>query len=610
MSTSGRTWTRKLSSRFLCAFTFLLSTGTTALLSIFTVYTFIENSPLRIPFTIVSVLNCLNTLLIVAFALWKFSRVTAFFVGVVPSLITILCTAGLFCVGVIKYEWLPHIIVGRDTRWLLTTVVGLWGVMVVMETVFWTLVIVFVSKHLAIDEKQDKGKRGRSQSMESMDSVAAPSSTEGKATIDGPKSPIMKRSVKDVHIPSPRLRTEPPPRINTNIPLAPSPMPAVTAVPSSPFLAKLSKVGNKASPHTPNFPIPLTDQETAAAALFDEWDTSSIPVHDQVLYSLAAAESLQKPGQPSHEPVRPSGQSIRSLTSPGGSSSYHKSDGSAATSSSNISPGRPSTSDGRIGGSSPQRAPIGVAVSTPAMMGFPLCDSTERESTLQSGTTFLRPSHSAHQLSVDSSISNISSIINTPADDIVWQTKWAEQLKRKVTPPLPGFELSPHESMRQMREQKLLEQERENALRMEATPSPTSQPVSYRPIQPPPATFLQQVPEQSQLEPSRDSIVPPMRPSTAKEFSNFRDLVKARTGSFQAGNQNFMPKKQSLRFNDIVGEFRSSTFSESNYSVSSSGDRESFQGFEDASSRTIHNTMAQGRGEIVLMPDGYVGREV
>jgi len=534
-------------------------------------------------------------------------------VGVLPSVITILCTAGLFCVGVIKYEWLPHIIVGRDTRWLLTTVVGLWGVMVVMETIFWTLVIVFVSRALAINPKQNHyGKRGRSQSMDSMSSGVARSSAEGKAHVDGPKSPIMKRTLKDVHIPSPRLRTEPPPRINTNIPIIPTPLPAVTAVPASPFLAKLGKVGNRNSPQAPNFPIPLTDQETAAAALFDEWDTSSIPVHDQVLYSLAAAESIPKPGQVQHESIKPSGQSIRSLTSPGGSSSYHRSDGSAATSSSNISPGRPSTSDGRIGGSPTQRATVGVAISTtPAMMGFPLCESTERESALQSGPTFLRPSHSAHQLSVDSSISNISSIINTPADDTIWQTKWAEQLKRKVTPPLPGFDLSPRESMRQMREQKLMDQERENAARMEATPSPTSQPVYYQAIQRPPSRHLQQVSESSQLQPSRESIVPPMRPSTAKEFSNFRDLVRARNGNgAQSSNQNFMPKKQSLRFNDIVGQFRNSAFSDSNYSVSTSGDRESFQAIDNRSSRTVHNITAQGRGEIVLMPDGYVGREL
>ena len=74
---------------------------------------------------------------------------------------------------------------------------------------------------------------------------------------------------------------------------------------------------------------------------------------------------------------------------------------------------------------------------------------------------------------MENNVSNDESEETTTA----WQTRWAATLERKVTPPMPGFEISPVESMRRMRVEREAQQSRQQQHAQttnQAQPAPTS----------------------------------------------------------------------------------------------------------------------------------------
>ncbi|KAF3930084.1 hypothetical protein ABW19_dt0205256 [Dactylella cylindrospora] len=501
--------------RIFSVVSFILSVGSTALLTIIGVCAWLEGSQLRVPFVVAAALNIITTALILAFSLWKFSILAVIFGGVIPSFLVSLATGGLWGVSVIQFRWLPSMVVARDTRWMLTATIAYWVLTLVIQVVFWTLII-------ALRNRTSRPRKGEilerdmdgpeTSEISGVHPVSTNSMHEVKDTPDTPTS------LPDLHLeagrPRPRPPTRParaaifprgspttahPPQSPRQNQLEPSPFSQSASSPphTSPFLNLLNRPKPKGAPVSlqgAGFPLPITEQEASNLAAFDEWDTSSLSMQDRILYSIAAAEASPDPGAPPHARYSPPGANENndngsvlsgprthrssSMPTPPRTPPQRFRTGSLGSRSGNssqqsfhiVSPIPTSPTPGLSG---PNMKAFGGSTTQLRTLGIPLCDSPERErsaritSPLQVSTTLRdfesqaqdsdneRTGSSNSENSTSSnSKSNYSGHSRSPEDDAAWQAQWAATLERKVTPPMPGFEVGPRESMRRMREER------------------------------------------------------------------------------------------------------------------------------------------------------------
>ncbi|KAF3923705.1 hypothetical protein ABW20_dc0103351 [Dactylellina cionopaga] len=298
--------------------------------------------------------------------------------------------------------------------------------------------------------------------------------------------------VSPIAMPPPNFGPQRPPRSPPRVSsLEPSPFSQSStnlAVTTSPFLNLLNRPRSKTvptSPSAPIFPLHITDQEVSNLAAFDDWDTSSLSIQDRILYSIAAAEATTAdPGAPPHARASPT-------SSTGTVTRTHRS--SSMPTPPRTPPQQQRLRTSSVGSSSRNHrqslrivapVPTSPTATPPAIamkksftnssthlrhmgINIPLCDSPDREHSVRLASSPLQPPSmlrdvESHDTSVPSS--NYSDTSDTSIgkyDAAAWQARWAATLERKVTPPMPGFEVSPQESMRRMREERELQQSRQ-----------------------------------------------------------------------------------------------------------------------------------------------------
>ncbi|EPS42570.1 hypothetical protein H072_3456 [Dactylellina haptotyla CBS 200.50] len=248
------------------------------------------------------------------------------------------------------------------------------------------------------------------------------------------------------------------------------------------------------SPVAATFPMAIREQEASNLAVFDEWDTSQLSLRDRIAYSLAAAQAaIPNPGEPPHARIPPvlkrgaGNENVNStgngtVTRPQRSSSMPTpprtpptqiqvqravstgSNQSRCPSAEEVIPPIP-TSPKSTGRSTPRPIPTPSPSNLKNLgVNIPLCDSPDRENSVRLGSSPLQVSTNlramenrestltVHSKFSDTSPSRASSRSSDDAPS--WHHRWAATLERKVTPPIPGFELSPRESMRRMREER------------------------------------------------------------------------------------------------------------------------------------------------------------
>ncbi|KAF3907325.1 hypothetical protein ABW21_db0208826 [Orbilia brochopaga] len=104
-------------------------------------------------------------------------------------------------------------------------------------------------------------------------------------------------------------------------------------------------------------------------------------------------------------------------------------------------------------------------------INIPFCDSPDREhavlisSNPSSTPTTIRALDTSSRNNTPSEPSSATQVPRSSPeseefeDSATWQARWAATLERKVTPPMPGFEVGPLESMRRMREERERQQQ-------------------------------------------------------------------------------------------------------------------------------------------------------
>ncbi|KAK6542494.1 hypothetical protein TWF694_006446 [Orbilia ellipsospora] len=576
----------------------LLSIGSTALLSIIAVYTWLDDSHLKVPFVVVGALNIISTTLILVFSLWEYSVLVTILAGGLPGLVVAGVTGGLWSVSVIKFGWLPGTVVVRDTRWIVTAAITTWVLKLTLEVVFWTLVVATRCRRLPPrkpleQDNVDDLPTSESRSVRPISSHSVVKQETSRPPVRrsllllqnlhknwsrpfrSSKHPAASLSFRDASATPPPIRPIRPPRSPPRpfeYALEPSPFTHSTSSlhgATSPFLNLINRPksarGAPLSPLAATFPMAVREQEASALAVFDDWDTSQLPLRDRIAYSLAAAQALMpNPGEPPHARIPPrttslnpsiqgsvhnsvyrsthnsmqnsihnsvhnsihSGNSVHSGNhvnqSPNTSNNVNSNTNGSVQSNlpsnttSNVNSTNTSRTNLSVTVNRPQRsssmptpprtppAKVQRAVSTGSNqsrrqsiefippvptspsstpqktirplhsssnlkhlgVNIPLCDSPDREGSVRLGSSPLQASTTlrdvenvnrestltAHSKFSDTSPSRASS---RSSDDVTsWQTRWASTLERKVTPPIPGFELSPRESMRRMREER------------------------------------------------------------------------------------------------------------------------------------------------------------
>lgn len=481
---------------------FLLSVVNTVLLSITAVYAVLGISILRIPFIVAAAINVVSTALILAFSLWRFSVLATALGGILPSFLIAIATGGLWSISVIEFQWLPTPIIVKDTRWMLTASIAIWILTLVSTVVFWTLVIT-LRYRTNRPRKMDFMDRGVDENDPAFP-VTRPLSTHSAPEIKC--SPVRTLSLHEgsqkeeiLVLPAPqppkssrmflfpRASPTPPEQPTRPAPQAPprpgrlEPSPTFTqtkfnGTTTSPFLNLLNLPKSKTGPPSPPktvYAVPITEQEVSNQAAFDEWDTSSVSIQQRIMYSIAAAEASPNPGAPPH--TRPSSAASAASTI----TRTHRSSSMPTPPRTPTQPQRFRT--GSLGSRSNNNSQQSLRVISPIPtspsptgspntltnnlikastqlrhMGIPLCDSPERErgarvtSPLQLSTS-VQDVESSDDLRTNSGSSCHSP--RSPEEDAAWQAQWAATLERKVTPPMPGFEVGPRESMRRMKEE-------------------------------------------------------------------------------------------------------------------------------------------------------------
>ncbi|KAK6342098.1 hypothetical protein TWF730_001577 [Orbilia blumenaviensis] len=502
--------------RVFSAIALLLSIASTVLLSMIAVYAWLGSSQLRIPFVIAGVLNIVSTTLILIFSLWQFSVLVTVLSGGFPSFVIAVSTGGLWSVSVLQFKWLPDTVVVRDTRWILTAAIAVWVLKLALEVIFWTLLIALRYRRSTLQKEEDILDRHiddleatetndtSARSVAKPGDVQAPRQTVLIAHAQKNWSRPFTRSARAASfarnspIPPERPPRSPPRLYLSN--LEPSPFAHSSTslpLPTSPFLNLI----NRPKSRPPISPIPvaasplsIAEREASKMNAFDEWDTSELPMQDRIAYSIAAAEATSPdPGAPPHARNSPNGATTRSrrsssMPTPPRTPPHPR----PRTSSMGSNNGGPSTahSQSHIASPTPRSPPLSSSPTiglrpfpisiSPQIKGIginiPLCDSPDREHSVRLAPSPLQKAHSLREVethnrndsaSSSGSGSRKSSMDNNAPDEgpeertTAWQTRWAATLERKVTPPMPGFEISPVESMRRMRREREAQRSRQ-----------------------------------------------------------------------------------------------------------------------------------------------------
>ncbi|KAF3186070.1 hypothetical protein TWF788_003539 [Orbilia oligospora] len=498
--------------RVFSAIALLLSVASTVLLSMIAVYAWLGSSQLRIPFVIAGVFNIISTTLILIFSLWQFSVLVTVLSGGFPCFVIAVATGGLWSVSVLQFKWLPDMVVVRDTRWILMAAIAVWVLKLALEVIFWTLLIALRYRRSTL-QKEDAILERHIDNLEIMETND--DRPESSRSITKPGEPrVPRQTVLIAHaqknwsrpftrsarvstfsrnspIPPERPPRSPPRSYPHN--LEPSPFAhSSTSLPgnTSPFLNLINRPKSRApaSPAPIASPLSIAEREASKMTGFDEWDTSELPMQDRIAYSIAAAEATSPdPGAPPHARGSPTGITTRShrsssMPTPPRTPPQPR----PRTNSMGSNSGAPAAAQRQsqtILAPTPTLAPL---TSTPTVslrpfpisipsqikgmgINIPLCDSPDREHhSVRLATSPLQKAHSLREVeshSRDNSSSTHSSSSdsrknsmdnNPPSEEseertTAWQARWAATLERKVTPPMPGFEISPVESMRRMR---------------------------------------------------------------------------------------------------------------------------------------------------------------
>ncbi|EWC47806.1 hypothetical protein DRE_03006 [Drechslerella stenobrocha 248] len=304
---------------------------------------------------------------------------------------------------------------------------------------------------------------------------------------------------RNSHTPQKLPRLPLPYRLHTYSPESP-PFPSASAQPAQPatFLNLLNRPRIKAVPPPPlalSLPLALREQEASNLAAFDDWDTSSVSMQDRIVYSIAAAEATAaKPGEPPHARRMSQSSSTSHSGSDRNSTRMHR---SASMPTPPRTPPAHRSRTGSVGSSNTTQRSLRIVSPMPTSpaspnnlnlsqpipstagrlrtMGIkiPFCDSPDREhAVLISGHPSSTPTTLPDVESPGrggSSLGEPVLVVPSPAgkadayddDEAAWQRQWAATLERKVTPPMPGFEVGPLESMRRMREERERQQQQQ-----------------------------------------------------------------------------------------------------------------------------------------------------
>ncbi|KAK6522282.1 hypothetical protein TWF281_002846 [Arthrobotrys megalospora] len=524
--------------RVFSAISLLSSVASTVLLSMIAVYAWLGGSQLRIPFVVAGVLNIISTTLILIFSLWQFSVLATVLSGGFPCFVIAVATGGLWSVSVLQFRWLPDTVLVRDTRWILTAAIAAWVLKLALEVIFWTLLIALRYRRSTLQKEEDILERHIDDLEATETNDTRPASSRSMAKPGEPRAPRQTvlvahaqknwsrpftRSARAVtfprHSPIPPERPpRSPPRLYPNN-LEPSPFShSSTSLPgnTSPFLNLLNRPKSRppVSPIPVASPLSIAEREASKMTGFDEWDTSELPMQDRIAYSIAAAEATSPdPGAPPHTRGSPNGTTTRTHRSssmptpprtpvqqrPRTNSMGSNSGAPAAAERQSqhiISPIPTSPPLSSTPTSSLRPFPISIPSQLKGMgINIPLCDSPDREHhSVRLAASPLQKAHSLRDVEThnrsDSSSAHSSgsqsrknSVDNNATKDEVddtttsWQARWAATLERKVTPPMPGFEISPAESMRRMREEREAQQSRQQQhgqTTSQAQPAPNS----------------------------------------------------------------------------------------------------------------------------------------
>ncbi|RVD90291.1 uncharacterized protein DFL_001266 [Arthrobotrys flagrans] len=415
--------------------------------------------------------------------------------------------------------------------------IAVWVLKLALEVIFWTLLIALRYRRSTLQKEEDildrhiddleitetnDDRPASSRSITKPGEPRVPRQTVLVAHAQKNWSRPFIRSNRAVtfprHSPTPPERPprSPPPRSYPHN-LEPSPFAhSSTSLPgnTSPFLNLINRPKSRApaSPVPIASPLSIAEREASKMAGFDEWDISELPMQDRIAYSIAAAEATSPdPGAPPHARGSPTGITTRSHRSssmptpprtPPQPRSRTNSMGSnsgapAAAQRQNQSiisptPTSPLASTPKV---SLRLFPISVPSQIKGMgINIPLCDSPDREHhSVRLAASPLQKAHSLREVgthnrdnspsthgsgsqsrknSMDNNVSNEESERAT-----AWQARWAATLERKVTPPMPGFEISPAESMRRMREEREAQRSRQQQHAQttnQAQPAPNS----------------------------------------------------------------------------------------------------------------------------------------
>ncbi|KAK6496183.1 hypothetical protein TWF481_002207 [Arthrobotrys musiformis] len=438
------------------------------------------------------------------FDIFEFSRQLLYCLAV--------ATGALWSVSVLQFKWLPDVVVVRDTRWVLMAAIAVWVLKLAMEVIFWTLLIALRYRRSTVQKEEDILDRhiddleimetndtrpGSSPSLMKPGEPRVPRQTiliaHAQKNWSRPFTRSARASSFPRHSPTPPERPPRSPPRSYPHNLEPSPFAHSSAsLPgtTSPFLSLINRPKSRAqgSPAPMASPLSIAEREASKMAGFDEWDTSGLPVQDRIAYSIAAAEATSPdPGAPPHARRSSVAATTRS----------HRSS-SMPTPPRTPPPPRPRTNSmGSNRGGVPAAAqrqtptihsptptspplastptvslrpfPISIPSQIKGMgINIPLCESPDREHSVRLAASPLQKAHSLREVethsrnnsssthgsgtpSRKSSMENNAPTEESDETTTAWQARWAATLERKVTPPIPGFEISPVESMRRMR---------------------------------------------------------------------------------------------------------------------------------------------------------------
>ncbi|KAK6330734.1 hypothetical protein TWF718_002935 [Orbilia javanica] len=400
--------------------------------------------------------------------------------------------------------------------------IAIWVLKLALEVIFWTLLIALRYRRSTVQKEEDILDRriddletaetndDRPESARSITKPGEPRAPRQTVLIahaqknwSRPFTRSARAASFNRHSPAPPER---PPRSPLPYPhnLEPSPFAhSTTSLPgnTSPFLSLINRPKSRApaSPAPMASPLSIAEREASKMAGFDEWDTSELPMQDRIAYSIAAAEATSPdPGAPPHARARRSQNGITTRSHRSSSmptpprtppqprprtNSMGSNSGAPAAaqrqSQSIISPTPTSPPLASTPTTSLRPFPISIPSQIKGMgINIPLCDSPEREHSVRLAASPLQKAHSLREVethnrddsssthslgnqSRKSSMENNASNGEPEETTTAWQARWAAALERKVTPPMPGFEISPVESMRRMRVQREAQRSRQ-----------------------------------------------------------------------------------------------------------------------------------------------------